>query len=983
MKRLSDASLPSLILNTLKVFVTATLLHLAPGGDTANAVEVTSFRATSDPGDFIGQGFDGSYTPETAGFSATQHSGYSVSVNVWATELAEFWSLDFAAPYAQPLAPGVYLGARNWPLASEPRLDISALGHGCISATGRFEVLEIQYGPGLEVLSFRARFQQFCDGSLSSLQGEIRYRANVHVELSVPKYVAVLADQPLQVEVQGPALDGTQSILTSEGLPEGATFVDHGVGQGTLSWTPAVAQAGAHFITFSAHDALGRGESVQTEISVGRTVRVPAEFPTIQAAIDSAIPGSHIIVAPGTYAESLDFLGKPITVRSDAGPEVTILDGGSERRVVTFDQVEKRDSVLLGFTIRNGWTDARPPDSLDGGGISVYGASPTILDNIIEGNRGYTGGGIHVSFGSPLIQGNTVADNVGGSGSGGAGIHIGGAAKAEVVGNTIENNHAIFYGGGIAMWAAGTPRIEGNVIRGNTAQEGGGIWMVNWSDAEIIGNIIYGNKADTGGGVHWFGRQGFRGPRLVNNTIAENDAPEGSAITADAFDSTAELINNVIVGKQGQNALWCGTLWDPGPPILWHNNVYSLGGSAYGGSCVNMTGTDGNISAEPSFACPEVADFRLVTGSHVIDAGDNAIPGLPDLDFLDGPRVLDGDHDGTAIVDLGAYEFDPEAPPVDPCIYAFCPGDIQIDAPRGATQASVTYAPPAAPARATVDCSVPSGSAFPEGTTIVSCSAALTSGHSASCEFTVTVFVRPLNDLVENATVITTLPFTDQIDTRFATAGNEPYCSGQAPAIWYKYTPVEDMVITLDATGSSYGLQLSAYTRPDDIYYGGNICGPGPFTYLIRGGTTHWFGVRPTAEGGNLDFNVRGHVPLKLDLGIDQSVIDRKTGEARITGTATCSLSSEVTVSGQLVIPGNGSSLVRPFSAAIPSCIGTTSWEVTLPPTGERVPVRGVTISLTGHAEDPVWGEEADASAALTLRPTATRRTAGSKNSKK
>ena len=50
-------------------------------------------------------------------------------------------------------------------------------------------------------------------------------------------------------------------------------------------------------------------------------------YSTIQGAIAAAAPNDEIIVGPGTYAETIDFLGKAITVRSSGGAEVTILDG--------------------------------------------------------------------------------------------------------------------------------------------------------------------------------------------------------------------------------------------------------------------------------------------------------------------------------------------------------------------------------------------------------------------------------------------------------------------------------------------------------------------------------------------------------------------------------------------------------------------------------------------------------------------------------
>lgn len=54
---------------------------------------------------------------------------------------------------------------------------------------------------------------------------------------------------------------------------------------------------------------------------------VPSAYPTIQAAINAATPGSVVAVAPGNYAERIDFLGKDIVVRSTDGPSVTTIVG--------------------------------------------------------------------------------------------------------------------------------------------------------------------------------------------------------------------------------------------------------------------------------------------------------------------------------------------------------------------------------------------------------------------------------------------------------------------------------------------------------------------------------------------------------------------------------------------------------------------------------------------------------------------------------
>lgn len=138
------------------------------------------------------------------------------------------------------------------------------------------------------------------------------------------------------------------------------------------------------------------------------TLRVPADQPTIQAAINAAADGDTILVSPGTYYENLDFVGKAITLTSSAGAAQTIVDGLARDPVVTFNNGEKRDSILSGFTIRNGGAPPFVPYSA--AGVRVNGAGPSIFNNIVTNNEC---DGLDVSFSSALIQGNTITNTTG------------------------------------------------------------------------------------------------------------------------------------------------------------------------------------------------------------------------------------------------------------------------------------------------------------------------------------------------------------------------------------------------------------------------------------------------------------------------------------------------------------------------------------------------------------------------------------------
>jgi len=434
----------------------------------------------------------------------------------------------------------------------------------------------------------------------------------------------------------------------------------------SYDWTPAT--PGPATIKSRAVDDSGNVQDPPTEITVTVrtpvTIRVPSEQPTIQSAINAAAFGDTVLVAPGTYFEHIDFKGRAITLTSESGPQVTIIDGGNTDPVVSFISGEGRGSSLNGFTLQNGRGGIDNQGFPNGGGILIRESSPTITNNVITNNHACNGAGIGILSGSPVIQGNTITNNVSNLCSLGVGNGIGiqGTSFVEILDNIISNNGMVGVrssGGGISMFGAGTLIIKRNIIKGNHVADGsgGGIFLSNRLETLIVQNLITGNQAGVGGGLSWTGAlsQGFT---LVNNTIADNDgAFIGSGIFADGFGVQTKLTNNIIVAKPAQSGLYCQAFSNQSPPIIRFNNIFSSGGMAYGGNCSNKTGMDGNISADPLFTNPTQGDFHLQQGSPSIDSGDNQAPNLPDTDIDGDPRILDGDGNGTAIIDMGVDEF--------------------------------------------------------------------------------------------------------------------------------------------------------------------------------------------------------------------------------------------------------------------------------------------------------------------------------------
>ncbi len=370
---------------------------------------------------------------------------------------------------------------------------------------------------------------------------------------------------------------------------------------------------------------------------IAATIHVPTDQPTIQAAINKAANGDDIIVAAGTYHELINFGGKSVHVQSASGPASTIIDGGAAGAVVSFTTNEGSGAIIDGFTIQNGAPGTRSLD--EGGGITIEGSSPTIENNIIQNNHvGYAGGGIGIGTGSPSILNNIIRGNSQNNGIGGGGISTRGGSPL-IQGNTIVDNQATAFGGGLAFWAAGQPTIIKNTIMGNTGADAGGISFVNGGTPLVEENLIVGNTGTGAGGI-----SGLLGS-VVNNTIADNKGPQGSAISG-FFGTGVILANNILTAPDGQNLVGCS-----GNTIQPDNNLlFAPGGQIVSGSCQSWIGVNGNLNADPLFICPSGGNYRLQPGSPAIDSGDNSALSLT-ADLDGSPRVVNG------IIDMGAYEF--------------------------------------------------------------------------------------------------------------------------------------------------------------------------------------------------------------------------------------------------------------------------------------------------------------------------------------
>ncbi len=242
--------------------------------------------------------------------------------------------------------------------------------------------------------------------------------------------------------------------------------------------------------------------------TVATQLHVPSQFATIQQAINASISGDEILVAPGWYKEVLNLHGRAITIRSDAGADLTTIDGsGFEDSVIKCVTGEGPATVIEGFTITGGTGDK----TLFGLGVTVGGgmlnidSSPRIIACKFIGNTAtYNGGGMYNGYHSrPVLVGCTFASN---RAEKGAGIYS--SNSSVEVTNCSFNSNVAAYGGG-AMYNSNDTHtsVTSCQFRYNSAAYNGGAIYDYGSHSSVSDCTFSRNAAHYNGGGMYRGLQ--------------------------------------------------------------------------------------------------------------------------------------------------------------------------------------------------------------------------------------------------------------------------------------------------------------------------------------------------------------------------------------------------------------------------------------------------------------------------------------------
>lgn len=404
----------------------------------------------------------------------------------------------------------------------------------------------------------------------------------------------------------------------------------------TFSNTPVVyhtyASSGVFKVEFSAwNDLFSAVETSTVTIYPGYTNYVSADgsaaWPytnwatastTLQEAVRANIPGGTLLVSNGIYQSDYDIspgglkcrliITNDISVIGVNGPGQTIIqgDGGFGSNAVRGVYLNGNAS-LTGFMVTNGYTrtnEMLSAEALCGGGIWCSGGQ-AVSNCVITGCHAWQhGGGV---YRGSLYHCSLIGNAAEVDGGGGLGAVLNGCI--------VSDNTAAWYGGGICSGVLARCHVTDN----RSVLYGGGIYGGYAENA-----LICSNQANWGGGAAH--------ADLFFDTMVYNTADEMAGGIYYCMASNSIIYFNTAIDAWpnflNSICLYCCTTPDPQTP--------------------------GSFAADPQFRMASSFPFMLTAASPCMDAG---LTNVLAIDLVGTPRPLDGNGDGHAGFDLGAYEY--------------------------------------------------------------------------------------------------------------------------------------------------------------------------------------------------------------------------------------------------------------------------------------------------------------------------------------
>ncbi len=288
--------------------------------------------------------------------------------------------------------------------------------------------------------------------------------------------------------------------------------------------------------------------------AVADTLRVPEDFPTIQAALDAALADDEVLVSKGTYAESiaanlpanvsLRAKGKVFVDASDLGPALTL--DGQGLLVEGLRIVGGTDGIVL--TGADCLVSRCTVEGVKGRGVSLSGQRNR-LDRCTV--RFVSGVGIALSAGQGLSITRCVVDATGSTGIAIVNTNVGTVVSRTRISNSGNHGLANNGGGGVVTEVRVDSTIGRGITDGPKANATPNTYLqcrVSWSRAQGFFNINKGPSVQSLT-VRYAGdtAMDIRGPNAeVLRCRVRNALRDGLRVAGNGGTYT----NNVVTGGQ-------------------------------------------------------------------------------------------------------------------------------------------------------------------------------------------------------------------------------------------------------------------------------------------------------------------------------------------------------------------------------------------------------------------------------------------------
>ncbi|MBE8991861.1 choice-of-anchor D domain-containing protein, partial [Nostoc sp. LEGE 12450] len=383
-------------------------------------------------------------------------------------------------------------------------------------------------------------------------------------------------------------------------------------------------------------------------------------FRSLQKAADLVKAGDTVYVMNGTYTSPysniLSITNKqgtanaPITFKALPGHKPVLeanaknwqaisIIGSTYIAIEGLTLVGNRDNINLEYALNEKDNLNNPTTSGNGIYVTVSSDNPnqhsshiTISNNNISK---FPGSGIGTTQADYItVENNVVTGNAWYSPYGTQGISMlnlwnsdNNTADYKVIikGNTVFDNQSL------VPWKVVGKITEGHGIMLDTSYVGD---VAYTGKALISNNLTYNNG---GAGIQIL--KGENPVDIVNNTIYQNSKVLSDGEIFLNYAKNVRVYNNILYGSKGESLI----VSNKSTNVTFNNNL------AYNG-VLNVTGSGNILNKDPLFVNPANGNFSLQPGSPAIDAGSNI------FNSITNKTPQDGDGNGTAVIDIGAYE---------------------------------------------------------------------------------------------------------------------------------------------------------------------------------------------------------------------------------------------------------------------------------------------------------------------------------------